>query len=166
MADIILDPNQDGITHINIYSKSRCMLGKFLSHFSRTPFEHPTLGRFESMEALWYFAKTGYQHEELRGLWGYEAKRQGQQYATVHDDNFLKVIHEGNRAKIEAYPRQLEAFKKNKLPFTHYYVFGKATWDNGVPTWIGEYKVQDASNGSALVCFWETLKTEYDFESI
>lgn len=110
--------------------------------------------------------KTGMQHEGLRNLHGFEAKKEGKRYAAVHNDDFLKYIHEGNRAKIAAYPRQLEAFKANTLPFTHYYVFGSAEWVNGIPTWPENAKVRNADGGDVLICFWEIVKTEYDLESI
>jgi hypothetical protein len=87
-----LNPNNDGIDHINIYSRSGCQLGFFLSHFSKTPFVHPDYGNFESMEGFWYFAKTGFQHNYLRGLYGNEAKAFGKKLEIVHNDNFLEIV--------------------------------------------------------------------------
>ena len=37
-------PKDDGVTHINIYSKGQTELGGLLSNFSRTPFVHPKYG--------------------------------------------------------------------------------------------------------------------------
>lgn len=37
-------PDNDGITHINLYSKSRTVLGRQLSNFAHSPFKHPKYG--------------------------------------------------------------------------------------------------------------------------
>ena len=42
-------PIDEGVTHINIYSKSKLELGKLLSNFAKTPFTHPVYGEFASV---------------------------------------------------------------------------------------------------------------------
>ena len=117
-------PELDGVRHINIYSKSSSPLGKMLSHFHKAPFEHPTLGKFMSMEGFWYYLSSGCKHENLRELYGFEAKKEGQNLERVPRDDFLPLVEEANECKIKQNPEILEAFTKNTLPFMHYYFYG------------------------------------------
>jgi hypothetical protein len=48
-------PEEDGVTHINIYSKGKTELGRWLTNFSYSPFNHPEYGKFLSMEGFWYW---------------------------------------------------------------------------------------------------------------
>lgn len=48
----------DGIDHINIYSKARTALGRSLSNFAYSPIDLDTYGRFNSVEAFWYFLRV------------------------------------------------------------------------------------------------------------
>ena len=59
---MIINPDNDGIDHINTYSKGKTELGKLLTNFAHTPFVHPKYGEFQSVEGFWYFKKTGYSH--------------------------------------------------------------------------------------------------------
>ena len=118
-----IDPEMDGVDHINIYSKGKTELGRLLSNFARTPFNHPEYGRFESIEGFWYWAKTGYQHDELKGLYGYQAKMTGKDYEIIHDDNFVNEIKRAIELKIKQTPKIMELLKGNRLPFKHYYIF-------------------------------------------
>ena len=47
-------PTEDGITHINIYSKGQTELGKMLSNFAKFPIQTVD-GNFMSVEGYWYF---------------------------------------------------------------------------------------------------------------
>ncbi len=66
---------EDGITHINIYSKGKTELGRLMSNFALSPFSVPQHGEFKSIEGYWYWLSTG--DESLRDLYGYEAKKAG-----------------------------------------------------------------------------------------
>lgn len=50
----MLDPTKDGIDHINVYSKGKTALGRFLSNFAETDLETKD-GHFASVEAYWYW---------------------------------------------------------------------------------------------------------------
>lgn len=113
----------DGIDHINIYSKGQTELGRLLSNFAETPFEHPLFGYFESVEGFWYWAKTGKTHDDLRYLSGYDAKSIGKKYKEVFNPNFEKEVKECITLKIEQNPTLFEMLKDSTLPFTHYYVY-------------------------------------------
>ncbi|MBD8088689.1 hypothetical protein IFT48_01770 [Pseudomonas fluorescens] len=114
----------DGKTHINVYSQGVTALGRALSHFAQTPFEHPELGFFTSVEGLWYFLRT--RDESLRDLSGFEAKKIGRELPLAHpqlpDAEFRRLINLGNEAKICQNPALLDALGATTLPLTHYYV--------------------------------------------
>ena len=48
----------DGVTHINVYSKGTTALGRALSNFAHIPFMVVPNGRFESIEAYWYWLRV------------------------------------------------------------------------------------------------------------
>ena len=118
-------PLLDGIYHINTYSKSRTELGRLLSNFANTPFEHPEYGFFESMEGFWYWCATGKKHEVLKTVYGYEAKKFGMEYEPIHNDAFEYDIYQGMVAKLVQTPRLHEQLSKNHLPLAHYYTYGE-----------------------------------------
>lgn len=136
-------PKEDGITHINIYSKGRTPLGRFLTNFALAPFDHPTDGPFESVEGYWYWLKTGRQHEILRLLHGAEAKTTGKKFDAVEIDGFDDQIKIAIRAKLLAHRGWLSQLIQSELPLTHYYYYG---YDSASPkiidagyAWITEY---------------------------
>lgn len=120
-------PDNDGITHINIYSMGNTELGKLLSHFAHTPFTHPYFGPFYSMEGLWYYARCGWNEEiggRLRYLSGFRAKRFGKELPIKKYDDFKNDIIAANYQKIIQNERIRELIVSTDLPFDHYYVFG------------------------------------------
>lgn len=116
-------PENDGKTHINVYSRGATAIGRALSHFYQAPFQHPELGYFCSVEGLWYYLKT--LDESLRDLAGFEAKKIGRELPIVQvlpPAEFQRLINLGNEAKIQQNPEILEALGATSLPLTHYYV--------------------------------------------
>lgn len=116
-------PGTDGINHINMYSKAKTKLGKFLTNMSNVPVKTQH-GVFESMEGYWYWLSTGMRHDSFREANCFEAKKVGRSMERVADPSFQRYIKEAMRAKLEQYPRMAELFKKSELPFTHYYYYG------------------------------------------
>lgn len=116
----------DGVDHVNIYSKAKTELGQLMSNFAHTPFVHPLYGKFSSLEAFWYWFSTGRQYDELRTTYGFMAKKKGQRFGKVPMDEvgFRKEIIRAIKIKAEQTPRLKELLKECKLPFTHYYNFG------------------------------------------
>lgn len=161
--DIIpFQPEDDGVTHINVYSKGKTELGRLLSNFAHTPFEHYKHGHFSSVEAYWYWLSTGMRHDELRGLHGFDAKRVG---TALHGDNgeitrveiknFNAMIKQAILQKIEQNPKLRDLLHYSDLPLTHYYVWGagekyKITYPIKY-AWIHEYMmlVREWLNGRA-----------------
>lgn len=119
-------PEEDGITHINVYSQGRTELGRLLSNFAHTPFDMEPEGHFECVESYWYWLLTG--AEECRSLVGYRAKKVGLELLrgkaeTVSREQLLKAY----KAKLTAHPRIQRMLNENNLPFAHYYVYGGKT---------------------------------------
>lgn len=127
---IILDPNDDGETHINVYSKGRTELGRVLTNFAETPFDHTEYGKFNSVEGLWYWVLTGKVYEEFRELSGFPAKRLGKEVLNKNkdivkidkdSDVFKNDIKEGIRCKLRQNKNIVKEMVKTDLPFVHYY---------------------------------------------
>lgn len=134
------NPEADSVTHINIYSRGKTALGRFLSNFALSPFVHPKYGDFQSVEGFWYWYATGQKHDVLRHLFGSEAKSVGRSFERVHTPvaEFEKAIQEAITAKLRQNPIQLNLLIDSTLPLTHYYVqYGKSR-DAGYE-WITEY---------------------------
>lgn len=122
------DPKQDGVTHINCWSKGKTTIGQLLSNFSQSPFKHPEFGYFASVEGFWYWLASGRQHENLRRLYGASAKSVGMQLETIpmNDEEFRERVLEAIRSKIEQNTGLREMFLATELPFFHYYVYGRS----------------------------------------
>lgn len=118
-------PDGDGTTHINVYSHGKSDIGRMLTNFAETPFKHPKLGYFVSVEGFWYYIKTGMVENELRRLYGNSAKFLGNKLPVVQMDEteFRTLIKEAIRAKITQTPVLYRFFVQSTLPFAHYYVF-------------------------------------------
>ena len=119
------DPRDDGVTHINIWSKGRTSLGRALSNFAHTPFTHPTYGTFHSMEGYWYWVATGMSDNTLRLLYGYRAKQHGKTLPRVKHPDFEALICEGLLAKLNANASLKQALIESSLPLHHYFCY----WD-------------------------------------
>ncbi len=147
-----MNPREDGITHINVYSKAATELGVFLSNFYPVDLE---IGgeHYRSIEAYWYSlwaasvvteaitAGGAYRNlqAKVKASHGYQAKLLGKSLiklaygGEVPKDNeptesFKKKILAAIRLKLLSDPKYLELFKQSSLPFAHYYYFG--TLDN------------------------------------
>lgn len=124
-----LIPQLEGITHYNIYSKSRTELGRFLSHFQEHPMQTED-GYFACMEGYWYWLSR--RDERLRQAVGYEAKRLGEslrccELLTEHE--FSHKIKAATIIKLETMPKHLlKELYTSRLPLIHAYVHqGKYT---------------------------------------
>lgn len=120
------NPEDDGVEFINIYYSGTTVLGKLLSNLSRSFFTHPVYGDFASMEAFYYWLSTGKTQDQLRGLSGHVAKREGQRLSrvTMNRDLFEATLISGLYCKLEYYPLLQRLVLENDLPFKHFYVYG------------------------------------------
>ncbi len=127
----------DGIDHINIYSKGKTKLGRFLSNFTYCPL-YIDEKKFNSIEAYWYFLLTG--EEKLALLYNYEAKQEGKKYPKIRevDDDFIEKIKAALDLKIKCTRGYMELFYESNLPFKHYYLYGDKVVEAGYE-WICEH---------------------------
>lgn len=124
---LLYNPDLDGITHINVYSKGATKLGRGLSNFAPIPFIHPVDGKCASVEGYWYYLKTGRLYPHLKELIGFKAKEEGRKYDIVTIDDFIPQICQAITCKIMQNENLKEDVKNSTLPFTHYYFYGKTT---------------------------------------
>jgi len=132
---------KDGVTHINVFSRGETELGRMMSNFAHMPMVLQDGGSFESLEGYWYW--LGNKREEMRGLYGYLAKKRGREAPMINvlpEDIFQMKIGVAMRAKVEQHSKLKQALKESTLPFAHYYVFSGVRKDAGF-TWItGEWE--------------------------
>lgn len=116
----------DGIDHYNIWFRGKTVLGRMLSHFYNTPFEHPHYGPFASMEGFWHYIKTkpSKNKDEIRTLKEFEAKEFGKKLEGTFCPNFRDKINVGNYYRIEQNPELKKLLIESELPLDHYFLFG------------------------------------------
>lgn len=123
----MIEPKEDGFTHVNIYSQGKTQLGKMLSNFYEFEIKTPD-GKFMSVEAYWYWLGIAdcEEKEVLRNLSGYEAKKVGSELEKKHgrrfDDDFQRKILKAIWYKVRKNKHMFGRFAK--LPFEHYYNYG------------------------------------------
>jgi hypothetical protein len=140
----MINPEEDGITHINVYSKGKTALGRWLSNFQYCPIQTISHGRFNSIEGLWYYLGTDHpEKEKLRRLYGYQAKKIGKEMKKVSKvscPDFEVRIMEALSDKISIMPEDLhEDFYCSDLPLKHYYNYGGKVVDVKDCKWILEF---------------------------
>lgn len=148
------EPLNDGVDHINVYSKAATHLGRMLTNFAKSRFEHSAVGSFASMEAYYYYVSTGKQHEELKQLYGYRAKVEGRKYVRVYCEDFDQVMLEGLECKVLQNPYLATKLMESDLPLVHYYVYGgKAVFPTG-NSWLveGLTDIRDRLKNGVLRC--------------
>ena len=128
---------QDGISHINIYSKGRTALGRWMTNFAYTPVILPQ-GEFNSLEGYWYWLGT--RDERLRKLSGFSAKQLGRALPSKKIPNFQELIKEAMLIKLNSYPRWKSQFMQSTLPFKHYYVFNNRVVNAGFQWIVDEWE--------------------------
>lgn len=118
------DPQNDGIDHINIYSRGRTELGRFLSNFYHQKVSTPD-GVFASIEGYWYWLGTDDGEKDgLKNLFGSEAKKIGKELKVKSkrfDENFVGKIKRAIFNKIMSNIPMAIELKKSTLPLVHYY---------------------------------------------
>jgi len=128
------DPKEEGITHINIYSKANSPVGRVLSNWTACTIE-TSIGKFRSIEGLIFY--LGSFDEKLRKLVGYEAKQYGEKVdrgIRLPEDIFRRIIVEAMESKLQHMNVDiLNKFLSSALPLTHYYCYGTKVVD--IPKW-------------------------------
>ena len=116
-------PDMDGKNHINIHLESKTDVGRKICHFFRSPFTHPILGPFVSMEGFWHYIQSIERPETMRELYGMRAKEAGKLLTWRKVNNFKDIILAANYYKIEQDEELKKEFLRSSLPFDMYYVF-------------------------------------------
>lgn len=151
-----LDPKDDGVTHINIYSQGKTDLGKALSNFSHHPLCHPEHGLFASVEGYWYWLTR--QDEDLRHLYGFKAKELGRSLPVVkqwHPEQFKQYVCQAIDAKLQKHPSIMAQLKASTLPLEHYYA-----------KYYGDkLKVTEPRGGEWVLAHFEKIRAEHNPEA-
>lgn len=127
----------DGETHINIYSKGKTEIGRWLSNFSYSPIQTQH-GDFESIEGYWYWLTT--LHGKLRTLHGFSAKKLGKECKKVREypeEEFKSYICKAIDAKLKT--RSKFVAESVNLPLEHYYEYGGKKVEKLEYNWITEH---------------------------
>lgn len=144
----MINSDEDGITHINIYSKGKTELGRLLSNFAYTPVNLGDDGKFDSLEGYWYWllSKKDDEANALKMTYGWQAKALGRQLKIPdypsqlgHWLEFQRAFKKAMFNKLIQTEGLLEQLSKSTLPFKHYYVYnGKVSEPKGCE-WMMEY---------------------------
>lgn len=132
-------PDQDGITHINIYTKAQTDVGKMLSNLSDYGFSHPDFGSFRSLEGLWFWLVTDKKHDVLKTMSGFNANKEGKSLCENNDVDYKEITTSKEfrnqfKSGIECKLRQntlilQKLVETGDLPLTHYYFYSPKDGD-------------------------------------
>ena len=135
-------PSEEGVTHINAYSKSNTKLGRLLSNFCHTPFQCRD-GIFKSVEGYWYWLSTNHsERDRLRLAYGYNAKKLGRELRGDDwpaDPEFQEKILKACWQKIIQNADVKTELRDSTLPIVHYYEYGGKVVVPEQGKWIWEW---------------------------
>lgn len=156
MASIEINPAEDGVTHINVYTKGKTNLGRALTNFADIGFSHKHHGDFDCVEGYWYWLRLhllGSRSDEMFKLHnsdGYTSKQLGlkllkeeveDEWVDFPEEEFRKGIIAALDLRFRQCQMFREDFMEEHLPLKHYYVYGKA--DNYIVREAGHAWVLD-----------------------
>lgn len=136
---ITLDPNMDGVTHINVYTGGNTLVGRELSNlYDRAPTDSPRVvtkpngvqvpvGYFKSIEGFWWWLSTGMTEDYFRTCNGFDARKKGMTLPKVTLESFKHEVRFAIALKLKTYPEILNRLINSTLPLAHFYVYGKRT---------------------------------------
>lgn len=131
-----MDYKEDGTDHINIYSKGKTEIGRWLSNFSES-WINTENGWFRSVEGYWYWLTT--LNEDLRNLSGFKAKelgRKSEKIVSYSDEDFKNKICKAIDLKLKLQPKKVSEIN---LPLRHYYDYGGKRVEQPKYHWIAEH---------------------------
>ena len=132
-------PSEDGVSHINVYTRGATPLGRGLSNLSDCNIDHPYFGHFRTLEGLWYYMKTGFTDDSFRIVKGLTARETGKQLPSKNYPLFSKMFKLGMLEKLERNPALQKQLKENDLPLAHYYVYGDRVKELSHHQWQLDY---------------------------
>jgi hypothetical protein len=132
-------PANDGIDHVNVYSKGRTELGRFLSNFAHTPVVTED-GPFASIEGYWYWLGCSHPNKDfLRTRHGFAAKAAGRDLGGRDwndSETFKRKIKSAILIKLWNNKKFSDQLVNNTLVLTHYYVYGGRVINVPEAEWI------------------------------
>jgi hypothetical protein len=131
-----INPTNEGIDHINAYSKSNTKLGLFLSNWEYISNVDLVDGRFTSLENYWFWLKSG-GNEEFRNLKPYQAKKLARELGIDGDlskEHRIK-FKEATWAKLISKCYFIKQEYKD-LPILHYYNYNGKIIKAGPSWWV------------------------------
>ena len=138
---------EDGVDHVNIYSKGATDLGRWLSNWTEFELQDSELGSFRSIEGLIFW--LGSHDDKLRKMSGYEALKYGKSVdkkIRLPKEEFRQIIVRAMWTKVTSNKKMFYELLKSDLPFVHYYNYsGKKI---SVPAW--DWQVDE----------WEAIRSE------
>lgn len=135
----MINPEEDGKTHVNVYSRGVTALGRALSNLSECNIEHPYFGHFRTLEGLWFYMKTGFRDDSFRIIKGVAARELGKKMSTAHYPLFSKMFKLGMLEKLDKNPQLQRDLLANELPLAHYYIYGKKVMMQDRHQWQLDY---------------------------
>lgn len=133
---------EDGVDHINVYSKGATILGRFLSNFARWPMQTED-GPFQSVEGYWYWLGCkDVDRDLLRYVSGFEAKELGRELGCadwLDSEEFKSKIKQAITLKINSHSDMRAQLESCRLPLTHYYVYGSKRVNVPKAKWLLEH---------------------------
>jgi hypothetical protein len=114
----------DGVTHINIDKRGRTELGQMLTHMSRSQFDHPEFGPFQSVEGFIGFIRSGATDDQFHYVHGMNARYRAKNQNSDFIRGFRELVMQANYLKIVQNDSLRRAFRDSMLPFDHYYLLG------------------------------------------
>lgn len=122
-----MNPLEDGVTHINIYTRGQTMLGRGLTNLAPLGFCDPLYGSFNTVEGYWFWLSTGSLNDDYRTATGMEAKKLGQSTRSerVEVPQFETFIKLAIVRKLMNNFKLQSLLKQSIHPLTHYYFYGK-----------------------------------------
>lgn len=135
----MINPENDGIDHINIYSRGATELGRVLSNWHESKIT-TSIGYFNTIEGLIFYLSSF--NDSLRSMIGFMAKTKGptlDRGIRLPEDIFRRLIIEAMEIK-SSQPKIRNLLINSELPLKHYYTYyGKVRlapkWDWQISEW-------------------------------
>lgn len=119
----------DGDTHVCIDIDGKTELGRMLSHYYESNFEHPVFGSFKTLEGFWRYINCddegSKRRDEFRTISGRGVNKISRTMAKRNVKNFKEIIYEANYHRIMSDKKLYDLFVNSTLPFDYYFLFGE-----------------------------------------
>lgn len=112
---------KDGVDHINLQLNGLTELGRKLSIAYNCHLDHPVLGPFLSMEALWQYINSEQRDDRLRVLSGNQLRVFSKQLTKVRVVNFRAMIIDSYYQRIVSDAKVKEMLVNSDLALDCYY---------------------------------------------